>query len=81
MIGFSSIRQSYQLKLYLENTLLHGEWRCEAEPMYSYEVYEAEHVISLDPGTVISAATETGARCLRAGGELKDDEAVAENQR
>lgn len=28
---------------------VHGEWRCEAEPMYSYEVYEAEHVISLEP--------------------------------
>jgi len=39
---------TYQLVLYLTDTHLVGEWRSDSPSMHSYEVYEAEHRISLE---------------------------------
>ena len=37
--------QTYQLVLWIGDTNLHGEWRCEQPASYKYEVYECNHLI------------------------------------
>lgn len=70
---------TYQLKLHLDNTFLYGEWRCDNEPLYSYEVYEADHVISLEPWGGYIRSNRIRRKVLTRSGELAGDEAVAEN--
>lgn len=36
----------YQLILWLDEELLYGEWRSQRAPLYTYQVYEREHVIT-----------------------------------
>ncbi|WP_342566453.1 VanW family protein [Paenibacillus sp. FSL R7-0345] len=71
--------QTYQLKLNLDDTFLHGEWRCDSEPLYNYEVYEADHVISLEPWGGYVRSNKIRRRMLTRSGELAGDEPVAEN--
>ncbi|MEK5446211.1 VanW family protein [Paenibacillus sp. FSL R7-0331] len=70
---------TYQLKLYLDDAHLHGEWRCDAEQLYQYDIYEAEHVISLEPWGGYIRSNRIRRRVLTRSGELAGDEAVAEN--
>ncbi|WP_449622440.1 VanW family protein [Robertmurraya sp. Marseille-Q9965] len=37
---------TYQLVVYLNDTHLVGEWRCEVPSVNTYEIYEREHIIS-----------------------------------
>ncbi len=37
---------NYQLLLWLDNEHLHGEWRSDQAPLYTYQVYEKEHIIT-----------------------------------
>ena len=36
----------YQLVLWLDENYLQGEWRSQQAPLYSYKVYEKEHIIT-----------------------------------
>ncbi|WP_310828810.1 VanW family protein [Paenibacillus pedocola] len=75
----NNTEHTYQLKLHLDDTHLHGEWRCEAEQMYRYEVYEADHVISLEPWGGYIRSNIIRRKVLTRSGALAGDEAVAEN--
>jgi vancomycin resistance protein VanW len=69
----------YQLKLWLDDTDLYGEWRCDGQQLYQYEVYESEHAISLEPWGGYIRSNRIRRRLLTRSGELAGDEAVAEN--
>uniref|UniRef100_UPI00403F1591 VanW family protein n=1 Tax=Paenibacillus sp. FSL K6-1096 TaxID=2921460 RepID=UPI00403F1591 len=71
--------QVYQLKLSLDETHLHGEWRCDGQQLYQYEVYEDGHRISLEPWGGYIRRNAIRRRVLTHTGELAGDEAVAEN--
>ncbi|WP_248924548.1 VanW family protein [Paenibacillus hamazuiensis] len=43
---FNPTEQTYQLRVFLENGHLAGEWRTVSEPRVSYEIYEKEHRIT-----------------------------------
>lgn len=75
----NNTEHTYQLNLHLDDTHLHGEWRCEAEQMYRYEVYEADHVISLEPWGGYIRSNIIRRKVLTRSGALAADEAVAEN--
>jgi vancomycin resistance protein VanW len=71
--------RTYQLKLHLDDTHLYGEWRCDDKQLYHYEVYEAEHVIRLEPWGGYVRSNSIRRRVFTRSGELAGDEAVAEN--
>lgn len=70
---------AYQLKLHLDETHLHGEWRCDSRQLYNYEVYEDGHVIRLEPWGGYVRSNAIRRRVLTHTGELAGDEAIAEN--
>ncbi|MEK3877950.1 VanW family protein [Paenibacillus sp. FSL M7-0420] len=72
-------QHAYQLKLHLDETYLHGEWRCEGQQLYRYEIYEDGHRISLEPWGGYIRRNAIRRRVLTLSGELAGDEAVAEN--
>lgn len=69
----------YQLKLWLDDSHLHGEWRCSGQPLYTYEIYEADHVISLEPWGGYIRSNRIRRRVMTRTGEIARDEAVADN--
>jgi len=70
---------TYQLKLWLDDTNLYGEWRCKEEPLYHYEVYEANHAIRLEPwGGYVRSNSIWRTKVTRTG-EVADDEHVTDN--
>ncbi|WP_342435632.1 VanW family protein [Paenibacillus sp. FSL L8-0436] len=71
--------RTYQLKLHLDDTHLYGEWRCDDKQLYHYEVYEADHVIRLEPWGGYVRSNSIRRRVFTRSGELAGDEAVAEN--
>lgn len=71
--------RTYQLKLHLDDTRLYGEWRSDDKQLYMYEVYEADHRISLEPWGGYIRSNSIRRRVLTRSGELAGDEAVAEN--
>ncbi|WP_379139999.1 VanW family protein [Paenibacillus sp. sgz500992] len=71
--------RTYQLKLHLDDTHLYGEWRCDDKQLYRYEVYEADHVIRLEPWGGYVRSNSIRRRVFTRSGELAGDEAVAEN--
>ncbi|UQZ37739.1 vancomycin resistance protein [Paenibacillus sp. PK3_47] len=75
----NNTEHTYQLKLWLDDTHLHGEWRCDGRQLYHYEVYEAEHGISLEPWGGYIRSNRIRRKLLTRSGELAGDEEVAEN--
>ncbi|MNC28053.1 Vancomycin B-type resistance protein VanW [compost metagenome] len=71
--------ETYQLKLWLDDTHLHGEWRCDAQPLYEYEIYEADHRINLEPWGGYIRSNRIRRKVMTCTGEVLRDEAVAEN--
>lgn len=71
--------RTYQLKLHLDDTHLYGEWRCDDKQLYHYEVYEADHVIRLEPWGGYVRSNSIRRRVFTRSGEHAGDEAVAEN--
>ncbi|ASA21737.1 VanW family protein [Paenibacillus donghaensis] len=70
---------SYQLRLWLDDTHLHGEWRCSGQQLYSYEVYESDHRISLEPWGGYIRSNQISRRVFTMSGELAMDEEVTGN--
>lgn len=75
----NNTEHTFQLKLWLDDTHLHGEWRCDGRQLYTYEVYEADHVIRLEPWGGYIRSNRIRRRLLSRSGEVAGDEAVAEN--
>lgn len=71
--------QVYQLKIWLDETHLQGEWRCEQTQLYHYEVYESDHAISLQPWGGYVRSNKIRRKIWTRSGERAGDEAVAEN--
>ncbi|WP_151736380.1 VanW family protein ['Paenibacillus yunnanensis' Narsing Rao et al. 2020] len=71
--------QTYQLRLHLDDTHLHGEWRCDGMPLYSYEIYESDHVIHMEPWGGYVRSNRIRRKGYTRSGELASDEPVAEN--
>ncbi|WP_150271673.1 VanW family protein [Paenibacillus tepidiphilus] len=70
---------TYQLRLNLDDTHLHGEWRCDGRQLYSYEIYEADHVIHMEPWGGYVRSNRIRRKVYTRSGELAGDEEVAEN--
>lgn len=78
LIGNES-QQRFQLRLYLNETHLVGEWRTDVEPMYAYQVYEQKHWITREYwGGCVRHNRIHRSRFSR-DGEWLDDEYVTEN--
>jgi vancomycin resistance protein VanW len=75
----NTTNQVYQLKLWLDDSHLHGEWRCNEKPLYSYEVYESDHRISLEPWGGYIRSNRISRKVFTRTGELVGDEGVTEN--
>lgn len=71
--------QTYQLKLWLDDSHLHGEWRCNEQAFYDYEVYESDHRISLEPWGGYIHSNKISRKVYTRSGDLIGDEAVTDN--
>lgn len=73
----NSTVDSFQLRLWLTDTHLEGEWRSENPSSYRFEVYEADHWITYEqPGIYVRHNT---IRRKVLAGEMNRDELVTEN--
>ncbi|NUU62115.1 VanW family protein [Paenibacillus agri] len=70
---------TFQLNLWLDDTHLRGEWRCTEKPLYKYEVYEKEHVISLEPWGGYIRSNQINRRVMTRSGEIAGDEHITDN--
>lgn len=70
---------TYQLKLWLDDTHLHGEWRCNEKPLYSYEIYESDHRIRLEPWGGYVRSNVIRRKKLTRIGDLAGDEYITDN--
>ena len=69
----------YQLKLYIEDNKLYGEWRSDLPCNYTYEVYEKEH--SITPGFFGNYIRNNVIyrKVFNSSKKLIDDEYISEN--
>ncbi|WP_379136572.1 VanW family protein [Paenibacillus sp. sgz500958] len=70
---------TYQLKLWLDDSELHGTWRSKNSPLYIYEVYEGFHEITLEHWGGYVRSNSIRRRTVTLSGELAEDEEVAVN--
>lgn len=71
--------QPYQLHLYLTDTHLVGEWLAKEPALYTYEVYEKQHVITPAYWGGYLRHNEIYRRKFNRQNELVEDEYVTEN--
>ncbi|WP_025689782.1 VanW family protein [Paenibacillus zanthoxyli] len=69
----------YQLKVWLTDTHLHGEWRAAEPPLYTYEVYESDHAISLEPWGGYLRRNSICRRLIARDGSTAFDEYITDN--
>ncbi|CAM3874392.1 VanW family protein [Paenibacillus lactis] len=69
----------YQLSVYVSDVELVGEWRCTAQPLYRYQVYEREHRITQEAWGGYARDNVIGRKVFSREGELLDDEWITEN--
>lgn len=75
----NNTESTYQLKLWLDDTYLHGAWRCDAQQLYEYEIYESEHMISLEPWGGYIRSNRIQRKVFTRTGELAGVEDVTDN--
>ncbi|WP_029100791.1 VanW family protein [Brevibacillus thermoruber] len=73
-------RQSFQVRVFLTDTHLVGEWRAEYPPTRRYEVYEKEHAITPAIWGGYERTNVLHRRVYTLDGEWLDDEFIAENR-
>src|SRR5665811_1685257 len=71
---------TFRLGLHLTETELCGTWTADAPALTTYEVYEAQHVMTNDAPGVFTRHNVLRRRVLNSAGEQVDDELVAMNQ-
>lgn len=72
-------QSDYQLRVWLDDTHLNGEWRSREEPDYRYEVYEREHRIDYAPWGGYLRHNIIARRVFDRAGGMVADEYVTEN--
>lgn len=76
---YNPTEDTYQLSLYVSDEELIGEWRCTAQPLYRYQVYEREHRITQEAWGGYARHNVIGRKVFSRDGELLDDEWITEN--
>lgn len=76
---YNDTKDTYQLKLYMDNEYLFGELKSTTEPKCRYEVYEKEHVISHEFWGGYVRHNTIYRRTYGLDDTLKKDEFIAEN--
>ncbi|WP_366923107.1 VanW family protein [Metallumcola ferriviriculae] len=71
--------QSYQLRVYLTDKLLVGEWCTQKQPLSKYEVYEKDHWISHEYWGGYLRHNTIYRKVSNLNGDLLDDEFITEN--
>lgn len=71
--------ENWQLHIYLDDKYLRGQWRCEREPEYRYEVYEKSHEMTRGFWGGYVRHNEICRRVFDKNGDLADDEYITEN--
>ncbi len=69
----------YQLVLWLDEEYLHGEWRSQQAPLYTYEVYEKEHIITQEWWGGYMRHNKMNRRIYDLNGQEIDDVIITEN--
>ena len=69
----------YQLVLWLDADYLHGEWRSRQAALYTYEVYEKEHLITREWWGGYTRHNQLSRRVLNQQGQEIGDAIVSEN--
>ncbi|WP_397538454.1 VanW family protein [Rummeliibacillus pycnus] len=70
---------TYQLVVYLTDTHLVGEWRADVPAIYSYEIYEKEHMITLETWGKYIRHNKIHRKIYNKALEQIDDEFITEN--
>lgn len=70
----------YQLKLWLDDTHLHGSWLADNAPECRYEVYESEHLIQSQWWGGYTRRNVLKRKVYDPAGHLTDDEFVCRNE-
>ncbi|RSK29278.1 vancomycin resistance protein [Bacillus sp. HMF5848] len=76
---YNDSEEPYQLILYLNDTHLVGEWRAMSEPLHTYEVYQKEHKMTLEPWGGYVRHNVIHRHVINRSGAVIDDEYVTEN--
>jgi len=69
----------YQLVLWLDEGFLHGEWRSQQAPLYTYEVYEKQHLITQEWWGGYIRHNQLNRRIYDLNGQEIEDAAISEN--
>lgn len=69
----------YQLVLWLDEKFLHGEWRSQKAPLYTYEVYEKQHLITQEWWGGYFRHNQLNRRIYDLNGQEIEDAAISEN--
>lgn len=69
----------YQLVLRLDEEYLHGEWRSEEAALYTYEVYEKEHLITQEWWGGYTRHNQLNRRVFNQCGQEIEDVIISEN--
>jgi vancomycin resistance protein VanW len=76
---YNGTNQAYQLRVYLTDEYLVGEWRTTEKPMYTYEVYEKEHKITHEYWGGYVRHNVICRRVFDINNNIVDDEYITEN--
>lgn len=77
---FNSTEDRYQLAVWLDNDYLNGCWYSSSAPMYSYEVYESEHMIKSHWWGGYTRMNTLKRKITDLDGNLVDDQFVCTNE-
>ncbi|MDO3411550.1 VanW family protein [Saccharibacillus sp. CPCC 101409] len=69
----------YQLRVCLTDEHLVGEWRCDAPPIHTYEIYEEDHRMTQEYWGGYVRHNAIRRRMLAPGGEVVDDREITQN--
>ncbi|WP_128895809.1 VanW family protein [Longirhabdus pacifica] len=71
--------QTYRLQLDITDSHLVGQWQCNQPSLYSYEVYEKDHKITMEPWGGYVRHNQIYRKVYTVQGDCIDDEFVTEN--
>jgi len=77
--GRNDTNQTFYLRLWLTDTRLCGEWRSNQPGLYTYQVYEKEHLITHEPWGGYMRHNRIKRRVINCAGDIMADELVADN--
>ncbi len=75
----NNTQDNYQLSVWVGNEYLHGEIRCNTQPMYKYEIIERNHEMKAEYWGGYSRHNELYQQKFTLDGELVDEKLIVEN--